>query len=350
MKNSITQLALVLFLGFLASCNEDTDDVNVNDPVASFTFEPGDGPKVKFDAEATNASAYFWEFGDGYNSNEEDPVHNYEKEGEYNVKLMVYGEDGSKPAEVVETVNVNIINDPVADFIYEADELKVNFKVMASNAMEYHWDFGDGNTSTEENPEHTYAAEGEYTVTLTVTGEEGSTSVELVKTVDVARLRVFEPVTVENADFALPGDDKYRNWSNVPGWNSDTQATDSGVEADGDGNYHGFIKTSDPAVYNLLDHEITMDDEEFKLNVTAWNTWNGQDFIVTIYYDSGDGVRNVLGTQAIEMAVGETQNIEFIATATTEAVGAKVGIEFSATAPSSAGWFAFDDVQMEAKK
>ncbi len=349
MKNLITQLALVLSLGLMASCNEDTDDVNVNDPVASFTFEPGDGSKVKFDADATNATDYFWEFGDGYNSNDEDPVHNYEKEGEYNVKLMVYGEDGSTPAEVVETVNVTIINDPAAEFIYEAEEFKVNFEVMASNALEYNWDFGDGNTSTEENPEHTYEAEGEYTVTLTVTGEEGSTPVELVKTVEVEKLRVFAPVTVENADFSLPGDQKYKNWANVPGWNTDTQATDSGVEAGDDGTYHGFIKTSDPEVYNLLDHEITMDDEEFKLNVTASNSWNGQEFIVTIYYDKGDGVRNVLGTQAIEIAAGETQSIEFIATATEDAVGAYVGIEFGATAPSSAGWFAFDDVQMEAK-
>ncbi len=265
------------------------------------------------------------------------------------MKLMVYGEDGSTPAEVVETVNVTIINDPVAEFIYEAEELKVNFKVMASNAMEYHWDFGDGNTSTEENPEHTYEAEGEYPVTLTVTGEEGSTSVELVKTVEVEKLRVFELIAVENADFALPGDNKYRNWSNVPGWNSDTQATDSGVEADGDGNYHGFIKTSDPEVYNLLDHEISEAGEEFKLNMTAWNTWNGQEFIVTIYYDSGDGVRNVLASQSIEMAVGETHSIELIAIATEESVGANVGIEFGATAPSGAGWFAFDDVEVYAK-
>ena len=349
MEKSITQLALVLSLSFLASCNEDTDDVKVSDPTASFSFEPGEGAKVKFNAEATNANAYFWDFGDGYNSADEDPVHNYEAEGDYNVKLKVYGADGSTPAEVAEMVTVTVINDPIAEFIYEADELKINFLVKATNAIAYFWDFGDGNTSTEENPEHTYEAEGEYSVKLTVSGEEGSTPVELVQTVEAMKIRVFEPIAVENADFSLPGDQKYKNWSNVPGWNTDTQATDSGVEADNTGNYHGFLKTSDPNVYNLLDHEILRDDEEFKLNMTASNSWNGQDFTVIFYYDSGDGIRNVLGSQTTEIASGESIQIEFTAVATEESVGAKLGIEFGCTAPSSAGWFAFDDVEVFVK-
>ncbi|UCS92129.1 PKD domain-containing protein [Echinicola marina] len=349
MKKTFTPIAYMLSLSLLVSCSEDTDDIKANDPIASFTFAPEDGGKIKFDAEASHANIYFWDFGDGYNSTDEDPVHNYEKEGDYNVKLMVYGTDGTKPAEVNETLSVSIVNDPIADFIYEAEELKINFMVKSSYANAYLWDFGDGNTSTEENPVHTYDAEGEYTVKLTVSGEEGTSPVILTKTVTAMKLRVFAPISVENADFSLPGDQKYKNWSNVPGWNTDTQATDSGVEADNTGNYHGFIKTSDPNVYNLLDHVITRTDEEFKLTMTASNSWNGQDFTVIIYYDSGDGIRNVLGSQTTAIAAGETAAIDFTAIANEQAVGAKVGIEFGATAPSSAGWFAFDDVAVQAK-
>lgn len=47
---------------------------------------------------------------------------------------------------------------------------------LSSNAESYFWDFGNGNTSTEENPEHIFAAPGEYTVTLTVNGELSTTS------------------------------------------------------------------------------------------------------------------------------------------------------------------------------
>ena len=41
------------------------------------------------------------------------------------------------------------------------------------------WDFGDGETSTEENPSHTYSAGGDYTVKLTATGEEGTIPFEV---------------------------------------------------------------------------------------------------------------------------------------------------------------------------
>ncbi|WP_230669779.1 PKD domain-containing protein [Methanosarcina barkeri] len=52
--------------------------------------------------------------------------------------------------------------------------LTVSFKDRSFNANKFLWDFGDGNTSTEVNPVHTYTAEGTYTVTLTVQNEHGT--------------------------------------------------------------------------------------------------------------------------------------------------------------------------------
>lgn len=52
---------------------------------------------------------------------------------------------------------------------------EVKFTNSSKLAVEYHWDFGDGNESAEENPTHTYTEPGEFTVTLSVFGEDGET-------------------------------------------------------------------------------------------------------------------------------------------------------------------------------
>ncbi len=53
-----------------------------------------------------------------------------------------------------------------AGFTFAIDELLVNFSSTSTGATTYDWDFGDGNTSQEENPSHTYAAPGSYSVSL----------------------------------------------------------------------------------------------------------------------------------------------------------------------------------------
>ena len=66
---------------------------------------------------------------------------------------------------------------PTASFQYEIDGdnfLMVTFTNYSQNATSYSWAFGDGNTSTDKDPVHTYGAAGEYTVVLTATNDEGS--------------------------------------------------------------------------------------------------------------------------------------------------------------------------------
>lgn len=70
---------------------------------------------------------------------------------------------------------------PVASFQFEVDEtnfLLVSFSNFSQNATSYSWNFGDSETSTDENPTHEYATAGTYTVTLTATASDGTTSVK----------------------------------------------------------------------------------------------------------------------------------------------------------------------------
>ncbi len=57
-----------------------------------------------------------------------------------------------------------------ADFSYSANNFTFAFTDLTPNATSWAWDFGDGSTSTQQNPSHTYAATGVYQVTLTVNG------------------------------------------------------------------------------------------------------------------------------------------------------------------------------------
>ncbi len=71
-----------------------------------------------------------------------------------------------------------ILEDPIATFDYEISEtnyLQVTFINYSLNATSYSWAFGDGQTSTEENPTHAYAEAGTYTVELVAANSEGAT-------------------------------------------------------------------------------------------------------------------------------------------------------------------------------
>ncbi|ACL16795.1 PKD domain-containing protein [Methanosphaerula palustris] len=126
---------------------------------------------VRFMDQSTGSpTAWFWDFGDGSNSTEQNPTHVFTKNGVYNVALTATYDWGSNTCTQYRCIIVNSV--PVAAFTANATSGRTPFTVQftdqSSDANGYQWQFGDGTTSTEQNPIHTYTSPGTYTVMLTV--------------------------------------------------------------------------------------------------------------------------------------------------------------------------------------
>ncbi|AWW31180.1 hypothetical protein DN752_14175 [Echinicola strongylocentroti] len=125
---------------------------------------------VTFTNASENSVSYLWDFGDGNTSTDENPTHVFETAGTYEVVLFSTAQGGTT---VQATKEVTVVGPPMANYTFEDEGLTLNFTNTSENVATYAWDFGDGATSTEESPSHTYAAAGTYTVVLTATDEEG---------------------------------------------------------------------------------------------------------------------------------------------------------------------------------
>jgi gliding motility-associated-like protein len=129
---------------------------------------------------AEQGVSYRWSFGDGVGAaSKQSPVYAYNKPGLYDVKVVVshaYGcADSTTQAALIR------IEDPVAlfsmsDSIGTCPPLQIQFTNQSKNAINEHWDFGDGSATTLHNPVHFYSRPGRYHITLTVFGSGGCSS------------------------------------------------------------------------------------------------------------------------------------------------------------------------------
>ncbi|ALK05598.1 MAG: hypothetical protein AAY43_07680 [Methanosarcina sp. 795] len=151
-------------------------------PVADFSssVSSGNAPlAVQFTDLSQNAAAWNWDFGDGSSSTEQNPSHIYSTAGDYTISLTASNANGTDSKSSTITVLRQPVP-PVADFSSSVTEgyapLAVQFTDLSQNAAEWSWDFGDGASSSEQSPSHTYSAAGSYTVTLTVSNADGTDS------------------------------------------------------------------------------------------------------------------------------------------------------------------------------
>lgn len=187
MKKQLSQLffLLTLFNIFFTSCKKEA--VNPA-PTADFVYSGnGNAPSlVSFVNTSQNADTYLWDFGDNSTSTEKDPKHTYTNAGVYTVRLKATGKGGD--ASVTKTVNIQAPIGSVADFTFNAANLRAPVSIPISNASQnatsYSWDFGNGQTSTQVNPSVTYTTGGTFTITLTAYGQNGTQN-RISKTVTI---------------------------------------------------------------------------------------------------------------------------------------------------------------------
>ena len=126
--------------------------------------------------------SYLWDFMDGSTSTDMNPMYTFTVDGTYNVQLTVTDTGGLTATATVSIVVGQSSNMPPtavidADPFSGPSPLDVNFSGRNSvddfGVTTYNWDFGDGSSSTEVEPTHTYTEVGEYTVILTVTDAGG---------------------------------------------------------------------------------------------------------------------------------------------------------------------------------
>ncbi len=174
-----TTLIIISTMG----CSDTTEqDITVDElPLASIGVADDSiclGQLAEFTGTGTNISTWYWEFGDGGTSIDQNPSYMYQSPGEYIVTLTVTG-IGTEQCTFTTDTTITVNGAPEAMFEYENTCLgdSTYFTDLSYSqygfVSQWDWDFGDGNTSTMEDPSHYYQNNDDYEVTLIVTDNYG---------------------------------------------------------------------------------------------------------------------------------------------------------------------------------
>ena len=286
-------------------------------PIAAFNaFQTGllvRFSDVSFDLDGTITN-WFWEFGDGNTSTTQNPVYRYSEEGTYTVRLSVSDNEGSEGVTELEldVTQVPQATGPIAAFGVATDGLTARFtdlSVPDTSLVSRVWNFGDGATSMDQNPVHTFQDTGTYLVTLTITDNTNlsNTFNQEVRIIEnnqgplPAFTWVRDGLTVSFEDLSTDADGSIESWF----WNFDDGATDTSQnpvhEFPAPGDYRVvFIVTDDAGATGSTVAIISIPDNTppvaaFKavidgLNVQFADASIDPDGIITEWtWDLGDG-------------------------------------------------------------
>jgi gliding motility-associated-like protein len=202
-------------------------------PVVEFTMNPNPVCAfqiVGFTDQTNEANEWFWQFGDGSTATVQNPTHIYSDTATHIVTLIAT--NNGCPDTMRHTIT---ILPPVALYNFTTDcndRLRFTFQDRSQGATSWYWDFGDGQNSILQNPQHVFPDYGTYTVTLTVTnGNCSHTYTRSIKVINEAPdFYAVEDTICRGGGvqfFALPEDPTNivnYNWQfgNGAQWNSNT--------------------------------------------------------------------------------------------------------------------------------
>ena len=275
-------------------------------PVAQFIGSPtsGCGPlTVNFTDQSTNSpTSWSWDFGDASSSTAQNPSHSYAAAGSYTVTLTATNAAGSDPEVKTNYITVNSGTAPVANFSGTPTTgdapLSVGFSDLSTGSpTSWSWTFGDGGTSTAQNPSYVYNNPGTYNVTLTATNACGSDGETKTGYIVVTGAATWTVITTDNfeASFGSYTD----GGADCSRWTGGSSNAHQGVAAgdiqDNSGSSSSFFHTAGHNVtgYNTLDvsfwfKAVSMETgEDFFVEY-----FNGTSWLIVADYNSGTEFTN----------------------------------------------------------
>lgn len=162
-------------------------------PVVNFSATPTTAcakTTIQFtDLSTGTATSWLWNFGDGSFSNAQNPSHMYSDTGKFSVQLTVTNSGCTGFKFVKDYIH---ILPPIAAFVFTMDCKKPYERVFLDRSIgadQLTWNFGDGTTSTDRNPIHTYATKGVYVVTQSVVNNETGCDFSIYKTLTIVDVK-----------------------------------------------------------------------------------------------------------------------------------------------------------------
>ncbi len=208
-------------------------------PVPNFTATPKDVcayvPVNFTDLTTGTATSWLWDFGDGGTSTDQNPIHIYEDTGYFDVKLKVCNGGCCDTIRFKKYIH---ITPPIAAYDMAFDCSKPYERVFTDKSIgadEWNWSFGDGTTSTQQSPVHTYADTGTYTVTLRVknyiTGCEHTKTTTLMVLFEKAAFTATDSVICRNSPVSFTATGNNASKVSSYGWDFGDGNIASGINA-----------------------------------------------------------------------------------------------------------------------